>query len=247
MDAKADHFSSEAVDTVAMTLQDAHYGVDVVNEHILRSGATEYRVLVVPDTQREVAPETFVAIVDFVRDGGKLAVLGNSLLTVEGVADPIESLRRLHGDATCAGSVTIADVPSQLLYPKAGGVLVGVMDRLQVTPDVTITSGGEDRHLVFSQRGRDDRLLLHVVDLTSHADGRQLPPNDKNNATDPVEAIPTLRLKMRLATAPNDVAIWPTDSRVKHAWRDGVLELTLRNVETHAVVDISLPIPEASP
>ena len=79
---KKDYYDFLAANHTALALQDAGYGVDLVNEHILRRRIEHYRVLVVPN-QREVAPETLEALNEFAQRGGRILVTGFGLATHE--------------------------------------------------------------------------------------------------------------------------------------------------------------------
>ncbi|MFO7903372.1 MAG: alpha-L-fucosidase, partial [Pirellulaceae bacterium] len=80
-----------AANHAALALQDAGYGVDLVNEHILRRRLDEYRVLVIPN-QRKVESKTLDALTRFVHQGGRVLVTGRGLAAHD--TDALLGLRR---------------------------------------------------------------------------------------------------------------------------------------------------------
>jgi hypothetical protein len=95
---KEDYYDFQAANHAALALQDACYGVDLVNEHILRRRLDRYRVIVVPN-QRKVASETLEALIDFAEQGGLVLVTGFGLADHD--VDDFLGLRRIgiHGES----------------------------------------------------------------------------------------------------------------------------------------------------
>jgi hypothetical protein len=237
MDAQSECYLPMAIETTALALQDAHFDVDLVNEHILRGRHSHYRVVVVPDSQCEILPETLDSLKDFVRAGGKLVVLGSALQRVEGRDKPRAALQNLQGDEQRQGDVAFAAVDG-IVYPDANGTIASVVKRLGVTPRTEVLAGGDDKHLVFSFRGKPGRWCFHVTNLTTCINGQRVPTNVKDNAIDDVAPIPTLRLRLELPHRPDRVTAFPETTGVSHSWNAGRLDLTLTKLDYHAVVEI---------
>jgi len=72
------YYDSDTPRNLGFALQDAYYGVDVVNEQTLRERISQYRIVFVPE-QRAIASETQRALFGFVVNGGNLIVTGGGL------------------------------------------------------------------------------------------------------------------------------------------------------------------------
>ncbi|MFW6171644.1 MAG: hypothetical protein ACODAD_14235, partial [Planctomycetota bacterium] len=77
---KENYYDFIAANHAALALQDASYGVDLVNEHILRRRLDRYRVVVIPN-QRKVKSATLDALKQFAHGGGRVLVTGRGLTT----------------------------------------------------------------------------------------------------------------------------------------------------------------------
>ncbi len=71
-------YDSTTPRNLAFALQDAGYGVDMVNEETLRERLAGYRVVCIPE-QRTLAPETTTALRGFAERGGTVIVSGAGL------------------------------------------------------------------------------------------------------------------------------------------------------------------------
>ena len=80
--ADSKYFDYESPRDWAFALQDAYFGVDVVNEQTLREQIDRWRVVVVAN-QPDVSKETFAALQRFVSRGGKLIVTGSGLRSAD--------------------------------------------------------------------------------------------------------------------------------------------------------------------
>ncbi len=111
MDGKDDYWTPATLENAAMALQDARFGVDIINEHILNSRVCNYRILVISDNQREVLPQTVESLKAFVKEGGMLLVMGSGLLDCPGKDGDIESLLGLKrtGTAEASNSVNMGE------------------------------------------------------------------------------------------------------------------------------------------
>lgn len=72
------YFDSNAPRNMAFALQDAYYGIDVVNEQTLRDEIARWPILVLAN-QRQVSPETLAILKPFVERGGTLIVTDGAL------------------------------------------------------------------------------------------------------------------------------------------------------------------------
>jgi len=80
MDGKGDYWTSKTLENTGRALQDARFGVDIINEHILNARGGNYRAVVIGDNQRQVLPRTVESLKAFVEAGGALLVMGSGLL-----------------------------------------------------------------------------------------------------------------------------------------------------------------------
>lgn len=85
------YFDSNSSRNVAFALQDACYGVDVVNEQTLRERIGHWRIVVVANQQR-VSPPTLAAVKQFVDHGGLLIVTDGALRTEQGDSPEVSQL-----------------------------------------------------------------------------------------------------------------------------------------------------------
>ncbi|MCY2987235.1 MAG: beta-galactosidase trimerization domain-containing protein [Planctomycetota bacterium] len=76
------YFDSGTPRNLAFALQDAHYGVDVVNEQTLREQISHWRMVVLAN-QRQISPETIAVLKQYVEQGGTLVVTDGSLRSGE--------------------------------------------------------------------------------------------------------------------------------------------------------------------
>ena len=284
MDGKSGYYDAVTLENIPRAIQDGGFGVDIINEHILNSRARSYRVVVIPDTQREVSPRTAESLRAFVEAGGMLLVMGSGLMDGPGNDPGFENLLGLKRTGTAEGShslniggrtasfssvwnvetsgaevlaaydngkafltrhrvgegsVAYVSFAGPIPYPDNDGVIAWTMDKLSISPWTRVTSGDEGKHLVYSFRSKPGRLYLHVVDLTSHMNGKRIDP-DSHNAIDPVAVIPRLELSLKLPARPREVTVVPAASGVTHTWNNGTLNLTLTNVHYHAAVEMVL-------
>jgi hypothetical protein len=284
MQGKSNCFNPKSVDNAALALQDARFGVDIINEHILLSRGQRYQVVVIPSNQQEILPETVDYLKTFVESGGKLLVMGSGMQRAQGKARDIESLLGLKrtgiaggehsleidgktisfnyawnteiNDAEVLASCTnnrafltqhrfekgvaaYVSAAAPIPHPDDKEVLSWVMKTLGSTPCVQVQSGDDDKHLVYSLRSKPGRLFLHVVNLTSHVDGKRIEP-DASQDVDAVAVIPELHLKLELPVEPQAISLLPATGSVEYDWNDSVLDLRITNVEYHVVVEMAI-------
>jgi hypothetical protein len=72
------YYDSSTPRNLAFALQDAYYGVDVVNEKTFRERRGHYRVVCVP-AQRVIAPDTFRRLWEFAAEGGTVLATGGAM------------------------------------------------------------------------------------------------------------------------------------------------------------------------
>jgi hypothetical protein len=76
------YFDSSTTRNLAFALQDAYYGVDVVNEQTLREQISHWRMVVLAN-QRQISRETMAVLRKYVEQGGTLVVTDGSLRSGE--------------------------------------------------------------------------------------------------------------------------------------------------------------------
>ena len=271
VEGKDGYYDESLPGNVALALQDAGYGVDMLNEAMLRSRIDTYRTVVLAN-QRALDQQTVSDLNAFVRNGGALIAIGSAmqeggeLLGVRRVGQVSDARRVDLGDLPAAfrsawdveadsaevltrfsdgkpfltrrqlgkGSaayVAVSDVP----YPDDDGLLAWVMKKLGNGPAVHVEGDARDEHLVFSLRHKSGQVILHVVNLTSRAKGRRIIPTIQNDIDDdpPVREV---KVRLPIDRAPTEVSVVPSQTTVAHRWADGVLHLTLRELDVHAAV-----------
>lgn len=283
------YYDSSTPRSLAFALQDAYYGVDVVNEQTLCERLRHYQVVFVAG-QRAIAAETLAALRQFVQDGGTLIVTGAGLRTGEqedpeisallGLSRSKEERQQVCGLTVAGGKVplrgvwqasvseaevlaafTDSDLPaltvrtlskgqvayfalSRFPYPDDDGLALWIIDKLRIPPMVSVSGPARDNHLAFSVRRKgDSQVALHIADMTTYAGGRRIEPNSSHEI-DPVQTIPEVPLRVALATKPQSVRVLPAASDLEWHWEDGLLRLSVSNVNTHAVVIADIKPPE---
>ncbi len=107
MDGREEYWTAATIENAALALQDARFGVDLINEHILNSRISNYRALVIADNQRALLPRTVEGLKAFVEAGGMLLVMGSGLLDCPGKERDVESLLGLQRMGRTEGSKTV--------------------------------------------------------------------------------------------------------------------------------------------
>ena len=270
---KEGYYDFLAANHTALALQDAGYGVDLVNEHILQRRLDHYRVVVVPN-QRQVAPATLAALSDFAQRGGRVLVTGCGLaahdttnwLGLRRAGEHGESaLLRIHGSQTRladfvevepAGAKVVAQLDesrpllltrrvgqgqiayfagTSIPYPDYDGLVPFLLSKLGIGPMVSLHGTKPHPHLAFAFRKKGDRAVIHVTDLTSRVRGKRVPVGQTDRIDDgkPVEQV---TLHVPWPKQPEQIAVVPKETRLTWNWRDGLLEITLRNLNVHAAL-----------
>jgi hypothetical protein len=102
----AGYFDHQSPRNWAFALQDAYYGVDVVNEQTLREQTGRWRVVVVAN-QRRVRPDTLDVLRQFVERGGTLVITDGGLFSTEkelpGVVELLGVVRTPRAERALAG------------------------------------------------------------------------------------------------------------------------------------------------
>jgi hypothetical protein len=104
IDGKNGYWNKDAVLNGSRALQDARFGVDIINENILNLKRGFYRAVVISDGQRELLPRTVESLKAFVEAGGTLLVMGSGLLDCPGKESDIGSLLGLERAGTAGGN-----------------------------------------------------------------------------------------------------------------------------------------------
>lgn len=104
MDGELEYWTPATIENAALALQDAGFGVDLINERILNSRISNYRALVIADDQRAVLPRTVESLEAFVAGGGTLLVMGSGLVDCPGKDAAVESLLGIRRTARTEGS-----------------------------------------------------------------------------------------------------------------------------------------------
>lgn len=279
VEGRGGYYDESVPGNVALALQDACYGVDLVNETILRSRIGSYRTIVLAN-HRALDSLTVSGLEAFVRRGG-LLILTGSALRDDGKSEADEASRLLGltragqisgvhradlGDVHAAfrsvwdvrggsaevlarfsdgkpfltlnrlgkGSaayVAVSDVP----YPDDDGLLAWVMRTLGNGPAVHVEGDARDEQLTFSLRRKPGQIILHVVNLTSRVSGRRVIPTMQNDIDDD-PPLREVKLSLPISQPPVKVSAVPSSTTVAHQWDDGILHLTLRELDVHGAV-----------
>lgn len=144
----AGYFDHESPRNWAFALQDAYYGVDVVNEQTLREQINRWRIVVTAN-QRQVCPGTLDSLRRFVERGGTLIVTDSGLLPADkdlpGIVELLGVARTPVAEPTLAGlMIGETAVPVHLPWvvePRGAKVLA--KDVRTSTPVLTVCSFGQ--------------------------------------------------------------------------------------------------------
>lgn len=144
----AGYYDHESPRNWAFALQDAYYGVDVVNEQTLREQTGRLRVVVIAN-QRQVCPETLGSLRRFVERGGTLIVTDSGLLPEDkelpGIVELLGVARTRVAEPKLAG-LTIGKTVIPVHLPwgvEPRGAKVLVEDVQKGTPVLTVRSSGQ--------------------------------------------------------------------------------------------------------
>ncbi len=269
---------------LAMALQDAGYGVDIVSEAILRRQAARYRVVFVMN-QKQLASETFQALREQADGGATVVVAGEGLrpradqddATVTQwlgaargktsvsprIADfgketvairSVVALEARGADILVAasdgaplltrrpqgkGAVACLALPL-FSYPDVDRLAGQIMQRLGFGPAAHIEGAARSEHLIFAFRGKPGQQIVHVTNLASHADGRRIVPAS-TESIDREKPLPSVELHLPAITEPGTVRVIPPETKLTgRQWSDGVLRLTLENLDVHAAILIDV-------
>lgn len=181
----------------AMMLEDACFGVDLVNEADLARSIAQYRLIVVPN-QRAISDATVKHLEQFASAGGKVVRTG--------------------------------DVP----VPDYDGFVPRLMDSHGLGPSVRLIGPGKKEHFIFNFRKKGDKTVVHLVNIGSSVNGKRR-YDETTQLIDEVPPVPEVTIQ--LATPkPSSVTVVPATTTVSHTWDNGILTVTLKNVDVHAAL-----------
>ena len=126
---------------------------------------------------------------------------------------------------------------AQVAYPDEDGLLAWAMRALGNGPAVHVVGAARDRHLVFALRRKPGRVILHATNLTAHVRGKRV-VSAMAHDIDAEPPLAQVELALPLPTRPRSVRAVPATTQAKAEWKDGILRLTLRNVDVHAAAII---------
>lgn len=269
-----DHIEPQAW---AIALQDACYGVDLINETDLNRGPLPYRLIAVPN-QRAVSATSLERLRGFAASGGTILLTGSTLR--EGAADgavfaelagAVRGEKREAASAVTAGGRRFViegrwaldardaevlarwndDEPLVLARPMGRGRVAYVsadrmpspdydgfvpylMDVLGLGPAVRLSGAGQAEQFVFSFRRKGDRTIVHLADIGSRVNGVRM-AEEKTQLIDNTPPVPEVTVHLPMPR-PAAVSVVPATTSIRHAWNDGVLTVTLQNIEVHAAL-----------
>jgi len=201
----------------AMMLEDACYGVDLINEKDLARGTSQYRVIVVPN-QRAVSEATSKKLQQFTAAGGTLLLAGQ---TFDPSRTPDDG-RILH--------IPSGDVP----VPDYDGFVPQLMEACGLGPSVRLSGPGKKEHFIFNFRKKGNQTIVHLANVGSSVNGKRR-YEETTQFIDDAPPVPEVTIQLA-APKPSSVSVVPATTTVAHTWDNGILTVTLKNVAVHAAV-----------
>ncbi len=123
----------------------------------------------------------------------------------------------------------------QLIYPDER--LMGtVLRKLGKGPSYSVTGAGQ-ASVVCNLRRKPGQIILHVTDLSARVNGAPA-DIDTTEYTDPNPALTWVSVNLPLPEAPKSVRAVPALTIVRSSYKDGVLNVALNTLQTHAAVII---------
>jgi hypothetical protein len=241
----------------------------------------EYPVVVVPECDF-VPDELRGALLDYVRNGGNLLVVGpqsvaifKDVLGVTFEGEPAETTAYVKGSdalswlggiwqgvrleaaenvgerypttdtrqgAACAASLNrlgkgriagiygpLGSVHYRTHYPAVREFIGKAMAHLFPTPMVELEG---PPYIDVALRRNESGILVHLTNLA----GMQTAP--RYALIDAIPPVGSLKLRVRLDEKPQSVSAVPNDCPLESHWGDGVLHVTVANLEVHSIIVI---------
>ncbi len=179
-----------------------------------------------------LAPELKAALVEYVRNGGQLLLVGEQIGThfgdvMEGgkvVAESVDGLPIKRIDlgkgqvAVLSQNVTSGQVPAS--------VVRSAVESLE--PGFVVDVDGCSSVDVSVRTTQDGRLAVHLVNTSGD--------HESAGIIESIGPIGPLTISIRSATRPNRVTVVPSGRALDFQYQDGVVKLTLDQVAIHDVI-----------
>jgi hypothetical protein len=217
-------------------LLELHYSVDVLAEHQLRPRLREFPVVVIPDADK-LAGDFQRTLLDYVRDGGNLVLLGEKsvrlfepALSGKSEGTPGERRRVTRGKGrivALSGLVLSKYLPARSSETREfiHGVMREAFPQPAVEADAPV-------HVDLSlRRTHSGRLAVHFLNLAKVQCGEtEFPPMD------PYPAVGPFAIRLRVPQKPAAVRWEPEGPKVEWTWSDGLLTATVPSLQIHGAL-----------
>ncbi|MHB0958313.1 MAG: alpha-L-fucosidase [Pirellulaceae bacterium] len=212
-------------------LLENQYSVEVFSETNLIPVLSGYPLLVVCEWQH-FEPDLKTAIVDYVRQGGRLLLVGQTIWSHFGevlgdakvIAESVDDLplRRLDFGkglvAVLERDVTAGDVPAQVVRSAVESL----------APPLVVDVDGCRTVDVSVRTTQDGRLAVHLVNTSGN--------HESAGIIESIDPIGPLTVTIRVDEKPSQVTVVPSGRSVDFRYEAGAVQLTLDQVGIHDVV-----------
>lgn len=217
-------------------LLELHYSVDVLAEHQLRPRLGDFPVVVIPDADK-LAGDFRRTLLDYVRDGGNLVLLGEKsarlfepALSGKSAGTPGERRMVTRGKGrifAVSGPVLSKYLPARSSEIRA--LIHGVMR--EAFPQPAVEADAPVHVDLALRRTHSGRLAVHFLNLAKVQRGQtEFPPMD------PYPAVEPFAVRLRTPQKPAAVRWEPEGQKAEWSWRNGILTATVPSLQIHGAL-----------
>jgi hypothetical protein len=237
------------LDGVLQSLLDNQLSVEVMAEHQLTRRMHQYPLIVIPEWEY-LAPAFREQLVQYVRQGGKLFLIGNTTTALFETELQAASNVKAMVPATDSAAPTglsanvgsldngqIGAIPCELGHryqaeqQPAVRDFVGQVVRQMLSHPIVEVIGSH--HVDVSVAEKNDLLLVNLVNTSG--------PHHTESIMQSISPIGPLQLSVRVAHKPNSIRLEPAGQMIDFEYNDGVARFTIAEVPIHEVVVIQSP------
>jgi hypothetical protein len=225
---------------VLQALLDGQHSVEITAEHHLAGRMAAYPLIIVPEWEY-LEPGFRGQLSAYVRGGGNLLLIGADAAQLFG--DALGTAPALPAQETSSPAVQFASLgrgkvaaiygPLGAAYtkepnPATRDLLTSVVRQLVPAPLVEVTGSHDVDVCVARNHGQ---LLVNLVNTAG--------PHRTEPILDSIPAVGPLRVAIRVATKPKNVALQPGNRPLTHSYRDGQISLTVPPVAIHDIIAVT--------
>lgn len=139
--------------------------------------------------------------------------------------------KRLQQFASAGGKIVYTeDVP----VPDYDGVAARLMESQGLGPSVRLSGPGKQEHFIFNFRKKGSQTIVHLVNVGSSVHGKRR-YDELTQLIDDLPPVPEVTIRLA-SSKPSSVQVVPATTTVAHTWDQGILTVTLKNVDVHAAL-----------